>query len=255
MISEKFKASLVSAPLATRLLKTLLSVVLFAFFAHLLLQFLNLNVYHQQHGQIYELSNRFDLDDEASVATWISQALFLLLSILAAVCAYVQINKPARRFWGLIAITGLVLSIDEIAALHEYILQTIHVIFFQDASPSGFANAWLLVLPFIFALGSWIIWTAFRYVPKFTVLLFAVSGITFLLGAVGVDLVASIVEREGFLNQGLYVATEETLELIGVVLFIYASAHYLETNHSRAIGNVTRHLQARKNNVKNTDKD
>lgn len=228
---------------ASRLLAGLLGVLALIIVMHLVFQFLNLNVYYQQSGQIYELSNRFDLDDESSLPTWFSQAQFLTIGLLALFAAYVQRNASAKRLWGLIAIIGLVFSIDEVATLHEHILQSIHVLFYQDASPTSIANAWWLVAPIVLFVSLWIALRMFQLFPKKTMLLYIFAGTIFIVGAVLVDLVTSASERETFLNQGVFVAIEETLELLANSIVIYAIADYLETHHGEAIKSALRQLK------------
>lgn len=210
------------------LLKVVIISIVFLLGIHLTLQYLNLEVFYQQNGQVYELSNRFDFDDESSVPTWISSVLFLSIGAFALLAAYIQSERITRRLWLLIAVIGLVLSIDEIAALHEFVLQTLHVLFFQDDKPSILANAWLVVAPFIVIIMAWLAWKMLQIFPRRTVVLFVVAGIIFLTGAVVVDLFTSVADRETFLNQGIYVGIEEFLELMASALSLYAVVDYVE---------------------------
>lgn len=202
---------------------------------HLLLQYLNLEVFYQQQGQIYELSNRFDLDDEASFPTWVSQFLFLSIAMLAFASSYFSKTVGQKNVWRVIGLGGLMMSIDEIAGLHEYLLQTVHVIFFRDASPTSLDNAWLILAPFIVAGSLILFWFCLKNLPKRTVSLLAFATFTFLMGAVVIDVLISVSARETFLNQGLMVAIEEGLELIGLVIGVYAIANYLDRAHTLKI--------------------
>lgn len=233
-----------STPHSSRLLRALVVVSLVLLFIHLGLQFLNLNVFHQQSGQIYELSNRFDFDDESSVPTWFSQALFLAISAFALLAACLQTKKAQRNFWRLIAFIGVAFSIDEIAGLHERILQSVHVAFYQDASPTGLDNAWWLIAPVLLLAGGWLAWMTIRLLPRRTTLLFVASGVAFLVGAVAVDLITSVVSREWFLNQGVLVAAEEMVELLACIGILYAMADYLEGNFNTELGSAARQLKA-----------
>lgn len=219
---------------ARRLLLILLATTFVLLGLHLLFQAVNLGVYHQQHGQFYELSNRFDFDDEASVPTWFAQFLYLLIAAAAGLAAYLQTGKQ-RRLWTVISLSALLFSIDEIAGLHEYVLQTLHVIFFKDAAPGAFANAWLVIAPFLLALAAGFIYLMARSVPRRTLVFFAAATGTFLFGAVAVDIVASQVYRETFLNQGLVVGLEETFELLSLVIVAYAIADYTESEFGHNI--------------------
>ncbi len=216
---------------SSSLLRILGIATLIIVIAHLLLQFLNLEIFHYQNGFAYELSNRFDLDDESSVGTWFSQALFLAISMGAALAAYLSTVIAVRRLWQFIAIIGLLLSIDEVATLHEFVLQSLHNVFFRDADPTTTNNSWLLVTPFILMAVVWFVWKVSKLLPRRTMLLFATSIFTFLVGAIFFDALASIVDRETFLNQGVIIAIEESLELLGCIIAVYAIADYLEIQH------------------------
>lgn len=212
---------------------------------HLTLQYLNFVVHYQQVGQLYELANRFDLDDESSVPTWFAQVLFFAISLSAGLAAYLQTHKPSRRLWGIIAILGLILSLDEVAGLHEFVLQSLHNVFFRDASPTGLANAWWIAAPFILLASGWLVWKMTRLLPRRTMALMAAGGAIFLTGAVAVDLLTSLAPRETFLNQGVLVAVEEGLELVGSVIVLYAAIDYLEKHHYTVLKELISGLKAR----------
>lgn len=222
----------------------LIAVTLIITGTHLLFQYLNLVIFYQQVGQFYELSNRFDFDDESSVPTWFAQALFLIISGSAFLAGHLQASRPARRVWWTIAAVGLIFSLDEISALHERILQTLHVTVFQDAAPTGLANAWWIVLPFVLLFSAWLIWKMLHLLPLRTIFIFVIGGFVFLAGAAVADLLISATPRETFLNQGILVAIEETLELLGAIIGLYAIVNYLETYHHSAISKAIKSLKS-----------
>jgi hypothetical protein len=221
--------------ISNKILYFLLAIGAVLFVTHLVLQYLNIVVHYQQVGGIYELSNRFDFDDESSVPTWFSQALFLSLALTAFLAAYLQTQKSKKFAWSVVSLVALVFSIDEVAALHEFALQLIHVQFFQDSSATGSDNAWLLVAPFLIAGFVWLLWVMLRSLPKRTVILFMVGGIMILAGAIFLDLAAVVGERESFITQGLIVSAEEILEILGGIILVYATIDYLERYHKKAI--------------------
>ncbi len=231
-------------PFARKLLTYLLIAGFVILALHLLFQALNLLVYHQQHGQFYELSNRFDFDDESSVPTWFSQLLFLMLSAGAALAAYLTADRRVGLLWTVIAVVALVFSIDEIAGLHEFFLQTLHVVFYQDAGPGSLSNAWLLVAPFVLLVTGIFIVSMLRRFPRRTMFLFTGSVIVFLIGAIGVDAFNSLVERESFMSQGLLVGVEESFEIFSLIIIVYAVADYLERMHGKALHNAWRQLRS-----------
>lgn len=226
-----------------KLFIVLLCAILVLVGVHLILQHLNLNVFYQQNGQLYELSNRFDLDDEASVPTWFSHLLLLLIGMSALCAAWLQKAGTVRQLWTLIGVAGVLAAIDEIAALHEFILQSLHVMYFQDASPTSSQNAWLMVAPLVFGVFGWLGWQMWRLLPKRTFAILVFAGLIFLFGAMGVDLLTSISERETFWHQGLYVATEESMELLGCVVALCGIVDYIEQKHRLAIGEAISRLR------------
>jgi len=64
-----------------------------------------------------------------------------------------------------------------------------------------------------------------------------------MFGAVVVDIFTSITERESFLNQGVFVGIEETIELLSLVIFVYAVADYLEIKHGSRLKAAWSHLK------------
>ncbi len=236
--------SSVGRTFASRLFVGLVSVTFVLVGVHLLLQHLNLNVHDQQNGQIYELSNRFDLDDESSVPTWFSHLLLLLIAMSAAFAAWLHKPGAVRRLWALIAAAGLVAAIDEIATLHEFVLQSLHVTFFQDALPTALQNAWLLVAPFVLLAFGWLSWKMWRLLPQRTFMLLVGAGVVFLFGAMGIDILTSISVRDAFLHQGLYVAAEESMELLGCVVALCAIVDYIEREKGLAVHRALGHLRS-----------
>lgn len=213
---------------SARLFWILMGAVMFIVAAHFLLQYLNLVVYHQQNGAIYELSNRLDLDDESSLGTWLSQFLLLLVAVAAGLAAYLHKDTFKRRLFGIVAGAGLLFSIDEVASLHEFVLQLLHVTFFQDAPPTGLNNAWWLVAPFIVIAGGFFLYKMMVTLPMRLTVLFAVAALAFLSGAIFVDMLTSVSDRETFIHQGILVGIEEMMELVGTVIALYALVDYLE---------------------------
>ncbi len=203
--------------------------------AHLTMQYLDLNVYHQLNGQVFEISNRVDFDDEASIPTWISQAILLAIAASAFFAGLLQKTKAAKRAWISIGIVGLLLSIDEVSAMHELLLQTTHLLLYNEASPTLYQNAWLILLPFIAIAGSILAYVVIKYVPRKTILLMMLGSVILVLGAAVVDALTNADNVNTFTTKGIMVAIEESLELIGSSTILYAILDYLETNHGGQI--------------------
>ncbi len=201
---------------------------------HLLLQYLNMDVYNQQNGQVFELSNRFDMDDESSLPTWFSELLLLMISTSAFFAAWLS-RRGLRGIWITIGVVSLIAAIDEIATLHEFVLQSIHTIFFKDSLPAGLQNAWVIIAPFILAAFGFLAWRVWQLLPRRTSFILVIAGVIFLFGALGVDMLTSMVDKETFLYQGVLVAAEESLELLGAAVAFYGIIDYIERHHGHVI--------------------
>ncbi len=230
------KKLLKNISLSKKLLVILFLGILLLSVIHVVLQYININVRNEEFGSFFELTNRFDFDDESSIPTWVSQFLFLLISASAILAAYLEKLKTKKVMWLLIAITALMGSIDEVATLHENILQFLHVLFFDESNATAFANAWVIIIPFVLTFALLFTIKAIKVLPKKTLQLLVIAMVIYITGAVFVDiLTSSDTGLTGFKSQGLLVGLEELLELIGLSITLYAIVNYIEVNYSQKI--------------------
>ena len=232
------------APYSKKLLKYILWAIFVLACAHLILQYLNLEVYNEKNGAVFELSNRFDFDDEASVTTWLSQFLFIVLGVAAFFAAYMEKKRALKVIWFIPGLVATLFSIDETSTIHEYLLERIHVALFKDDAPTVLDNGWVIVLPFILLICGLFLWQIVKYLPKKTVGLIAIGGVIFLSGAVLVDIVTNSIPESPFVTQGIFVALEEIGELLGVATVIYATCNYVESIHAAAVHKAIKTLKS-----------
>ncbi len=119
-------------------------------------------------------------------------------------------------------------SMDEALAIHERM---------NDPVRAALGTGWLFYWPWIIPYGAAAILIALTYIPFFkalparTRLFFILSAVVFLSGAIGMEMLgAAEFERAGGtfnLAVQLYSGVEETLEMLGVVGFMYALADHL----------------------------
>jgi len=237
------KKLLKNTPLSKRLLIWSCVVVGVLGIIHLTLQYININILNQELGSFFELTNRFDFDDEASIPTWVSQFIFLLISLSAVLLIYLEKIKAKKTIWSIIAVISLLGSLDEVATLHENILQGLHLLFFDETAPTIIANAWLIIIPFVVAAGALFTYKAFALLPKRTLQLLMSAFVLYMSGAVLIDIVTSSDSFEaGFVSQGVLVAIEELLELIGLTITLYTLVDYTERKFSKKIIRAKREL-------------
>ena len=119
------------------------------------------------------------------------------------------------------------LAVDEAISIHEIIggvvqktFKTSGVLYFAWVIPYGIILVLLLITlsKFLFNL------------PKEILILFIVSGLIFVIGAIGFEMIGSKIKDDQGVNNLYYIITytiEETLEMIGISLFIYALLKYI----------------------------
>jgi hypothetical protein len=99
-----------------------------------------------------------------------------------------------------------------------------------------------LVLPIVLALAIASGYVLYNYFPRRTAKLFILGGVIFLTGAVAVDLLSTAVSEESFAHQGVMVGVEESLELVGATIILYAIVDYIERFKSKELARKLRRL-------------
>ena len=185
--------------------------------------------------ELFGLLDFFDLDIEGNVPSLYSAVAVLFCSALLALITHVNWHQPGgRRFYWLgLTILFLFLAIDEEAVIHEAIgdyfeqyLSATGFFYFMWVVPYGIATVVLGLVFLKFVLG----------LPKNTRLRFIVAGVIFLTGVLGIEMLgareADLHDTDTVLYCVLY-TLEEMLEMLGIILFIYALLSHLaqETGH------------------------
>jgi hypothetical protein len=163
---------------------------------------------------------KFDVAQEASLPTWFSSFNLLLSSVIALLIAQARAHTPIlKRYWLVLSLIMLCLSLDEIVMIHE----------------AGGALAARLDLDAAILRGrSWVIWGAafvvvvavafvpfLMWIPKRTTVLIILAGGIFVTGALGFEVLGAVMLnmniREGFAHDFRRLI-EEGLEMYGIVV-------------------------------------
>ena len=183
------------------------------------------------------LDRLFDLDREANIPTWFSSMLLFSNAILLGLIATAMTTSRDRwrLHWVALAIVFVMLSLDEVAAIHE---KSIHPLRNALDLSGLFYFAWVvpaLILLLVFAM----LFSRFLLaLPRRTCWLFVLAGTVYLSGAVGAEMIgAAYVSEVGGKNlvYNLITSIEEALEMIGQVAFFCALADYIRSNPGRLI--------------------
>ncbi len=184
---------------------------------------------------------------DTSIPTWYSSVALLLCSILLATIAATR-KLHGERYalhWAGLSIIFLLLSIDEVARLHETVGAAVGKFLIESAgfSPTGFLHYTWIVAGAISALVVLLTYLGFLFhLPRRTFNLFLLSGVVFCAGALGFELLelqltAASFESGRYMWEDMSVATqrrliiqgsiEDGLEMMGVVIFVYALLSYM----------------------------
>jgi hypothetical protein len=182
------------------------------------------------HGNLKGLVGLFDVDGESSLPTWYSSAALALAALLLAAAAAVHRWRRLgdQRAWAGLAALVLLLSVDEVAGIHECAIEPLR----SAWNLSGvWYYAWVIpgmALVAIVGLAYARFW--WRLPPR-TRWWFLVAAAVFVGGALGVEMVSAAwasAHGEQNLTYALIISVEEAMEMSGVAILICAVAHYLQ---------------------------
>ncbi len=178
------------------------------------------------------MNTPFYMDAESNIPTFInSLMLFIASLLLTAIGSWKMSVKDKYRFqWVILALIFLLLSIDEVATLHERLIKPMRAVFGADGI---FYFAW--IVPGLIAVGAFVVsfLTFFLHLDGRFKLLFSLSLLVYLGGVIGGEMVSGYFASNLGLKNFTYatVATvEESVEMIGCALLIYSLLEYLKRN-------------------------
>ncbi len=199
------------------------------------------HVFH--HQQVFGLVDSFDMNVENNVPTFFSAFILVTSAVLLTVITSQSTADRYAGHWKWLVIIFTFMAIDEDAALHELLIEPV-----RDLLPVSGPLYFAWVIPYglaVLAIGVLYL----RFVWSLTARtrgLFIAAGSLYLAGALGFESIGGwYFSRHGEtedLRYSLLVATEEFLEMSGIILFIYALLDYLR---DRLAGDPLRIFMAR----------
>ena len=185
-------------------------------------------MYGLEHSMAYRLANLFHFNREQNVPTLYSSNLYLISAFLLTTISIVQRDQKEPFYsWVFLAVIFVFLSFDEVVKIHEKFTG------FMDLflETSGYFNyAW--VIPYgilVMILGLAYLKFFFR-LPTRVRNLFFLSATVFLSGAIGMEMIAANYydKNEVYdLTFDLLATVEESLEILGLSLFVYSLLSFL----------------------------
>lgn len=186
------------------------------------------------HCGLLGLTTLFNLDYENNFPSFFSMLLLLFASLLLAIICIVEQQRNNRyiKHWVILAFGFLYIALDEIISLHEGLIVPIRQLFGKNL-PNLFHWAWVIpgILVVIF-VGLYFC-KFLLHLPKRTAKFFVLAGIIYIAGAIGMELINGYYAAlHVYFNYTYIILTiiEESLEMAGVVVFIYALLDYIKCN-------------------------
>src|SRR5690606_29623633 len=171
--------------------------------------------------------NLFDMDTEGNVSSFYSSLALLCSSILLYLIALFNKKSGLKSFhWTLLSSVFLYLALDEILELHEHLVRLTES--FLNLSGYG-TSYWIIPIGIIGIILFIVLFKFLRELPKTTLRQFILAGFVFISGAVGMEILGGMHEEIHWRENATYVflyTVEEILEMVGIVLFIYALTSY-----------------------------
>lgn len=154
----------------------------------------------------------FDVDEEDSFPTWFSAFLLLLTSVSLWVngAAETSTDPILAERWRVLGVGFLLLSVDEIAGMHETLNTLIDISWTVPAGILALAVG-LYFVPFLLKIER-------RYAIRFVI-----AGAIYLGGALGVEVLTDPYLENDELNTlayNMWTAVEEAMEMTGVLIFL-----------------------------------
>jgi hypothetical protein len=181
------------------------------------------------------IAHWLDVNAEASIPTWYAAVTLLSCSVLLAVIAVSarRRDRPYPAQWAILSIGFALLSLEEIIGVHS---QATKVLRSVVGSTDGSGITFVLILGALGLVGVVVLAALFGrfflHLPRRWRILFGIGLVAYLFGVLASDAVGDTL-RAAFGEAGLpYIVVltlEEALEMIGVLIFIYALLEYART--------------------------
>ena len=211
----------------TKILTALLSIIVFLGLVNFALVLIRASM----GGETFPLFYTLYLDAEGNVPTWF--ATLLLAAAAGLLWVIADLTNGILSHWRLLSLIFFGLSLDEAIALHDRLSVVLSPLndTFRFGSLNPFYNAWTMAaLPLVALLAILFARFLLRLPPRVRNLTL-LAGFLYVLGAVGGEIVGGMVGSISRWNirYGFVGLVEETLEFLGVSLFIYAILLHLQS--------------------------
>ncbi len=187
--------------------------------------------YFLGHDTVLGLVNVFQLDWEHNIPTWFSSSMLLVCGLLLGMVAFTRRVEGARyaAHWTGLSIIFLYMSLDEAIMIHEKWYKPLDALL---GSGDFFYQGWIIPVVLLVVAFALTYLRFLAHLPTRTRRVFIVAGFIYVAGALGMEIVSGgYMVRHGRENMTyqMLASVEEILEMLGVVVFVYALLSYLQS--------------------------
>jgi hypothetical protein len=185
---------------------------------------------------VYGLVHLFNVNHEQNIPTLFSVILLLACAGLLGLISYFQHMQKVElsMYWAILSLGFIYMAIDEFTELHEKLSNHITPLI-GDHSGGFFQFSWVIpALILVIFLGIFFL-KFLLHLPKKTRVAFIIAGMVYLIGLIGIEMPGgyyAALHGGTNLTYSLITTLEESLEMLGLILFIRALIDYLSTHFS-----------------------
>jgi hypothetical protein len=188
------------------------------------------------HDYSFGLVPLFDLDGEENIPTFFSELLLIFSGALLAVIAILNRKKQAPHVskWVTLSIGFFYMAYDEAFQVHEKLIVPFRRLL-GNRRLGIFYYSWVLaglaIVPILGLFFLKFLW----HLPAVTRFRFVLAGTVYIAGAIGFELLGgryAEIYSERNLTYNIFPAFEESLEMAGIILFIWALLTYIDDNYN-----------------------
>lgn len=224
------KSEVILAVAPTKIAHVLVVVIGTLLASYAITQFIR---FQSGHDNLHGLIPQFDLGAENNIPTWYSSVALLVSAIVLIVIGIGKKSagdRYAAHWLALGAIFGG-LSMDEMASLHEMTMPLFRSLLEGSSYGGGYLWFSWVIAGGIFVMLVGLAYLRFlAHLPAKTRWLFLLAAALYVGGAIGMEMIGAkqhyLFGRNNY-QYALIVGMEETCEMAGIALFIYALLSYL----------------------------
>jgi len=171
----------------------------------------------------------FNFDEEHNFPAFYSSLSLFACAIILAFISYInRLSKNSNSiYWFFLSLCFLYISIDESIQIHERIGGLLSN---KYAFDGYLYYAWVIPYGFVLLVfGTLFYFNFLRHLPKKFRTLFVVSGVVFVTGALGFEMLGAHEVSSNTSEKiiSIFYTIEEFLEMLGIALFLYALILYI----------------------------